>query len=84
MCYAPDMRIDPDALFVAATLALGPSPRDPGSDAMTKYQLDLIEWCRAAGVKLLDDHEFRRILLTWFFAWESQQQKSIDTHSVGR
>lgn len=70
-------------LFTAAQLVLGPSPRDESSDAMTKYQSDLIEWCRAAGVKLLDDHEFRRMLLTWFFTWESQQQKTIDTHTVG-
>lgn len=77
------MRVAPDELFTAATLVLGPSPRDPGSDAMTKYQRDLIEWCRAAGVQYLDRPEFCRMLLTWFFTWESQQEKSIDTHTVG-
>ncbi len=57
-------------LFVAAQLALGPSPRDEQSNEMTRYQLDLIAWCAQAGVKNLDDHEYRKLLLGWYFMWE--------------
>jgi len=76
--------MDLEPLFVAATLALGPSPIAPESPQMTAYQLDLIRFFGNAGVKGLDDHEFRRLLLAWFFAWEAQQIKDpIDTHIVG-
>jgi hypothetical protein len=74
--------MDPEALFTAATLALGPAPRDESSPEMTRYQLDLLAFCKEAGVKYLDDREFRRMLLTWFFIWETEQQKRIDTHIV--
>lgn len=51
--------------------------------AMTAYQLNVIRFCGNAGVSKLDDPEFRRILLTWYFTWETLQEKTIDTHSVG-
>lgn len=77
------MRVAPDELFTAVALALGPSPREADSMARTAYQLNVIRFCGNAGVSKLDDPEFRRILLTWYFTWETLQEKTIDTHSVG-
>ena len=62
-------------LFAAAQLALGPSPRDEASNEMTAYQLNLLKWCEDAGVKKLDDHENRRMLLAWYFMWEAANEK---------
>ncbi|MDQ5904043.1 MAG: hypothetical protein QG672_1636 [Pseudomonadota bacterium] len=73
------MRIDPDALFTAAALVLGPSPRDAHSNEMTQFQLDLIECFRRMGVLKLDDQEFRKLILTWFFVWESMQEEARGT-----
>lgn len=58
-------------LFTAAQLALGPSPRGEASNEMTAYQLNLLKWCEEAGVKRLDDHEMRKLLLGWYFLWEA-------------
>ena len=62
-------------LFTAALLALGPSPRDEASNEMTAYQLNLLKWCEDAGVKKLDDHEYRTTLLAWYFMWEAANEK---------
>lgn len=58
-------------LFTATQLALGPSPKNEASDAMTKYQIDLLIFWADAGVKKLDDRENRCMLLGWYFLWEA-------------
>ena len=64
-------------LFTAAQLALGPSPRNEASNEMTAYQLSLLKWCEDAGVKKLDDPEYRKLLLGWYFMWESANANNV-------
>ena len=71
------MRLTLDELFTAAQLALGPSPQDVWSDAMTKYQRDLLHWCISAGTKGCDDRDFNRWLLRAYFAWEARQLRLL-------
>lgn len=76
------MKVNMDDLFTATVLAIGPSPRDPGSHAMTQYQLSLIHFWRDSGVKQIDykaedfNREQRGFLLVKFFEWETKNQRT--------
>jgi hypothetical protein len=69
-----NLRVNMDELFTATTLACGPSPRDPYDNRMAQYQFDLIKFWREAGVKDMDDPDFRCDVLSHFFAWETKNK----------
>lgn len=71
MIHTHNTHMDVSTLYTATLLAVGPSPRDEWSNEMTAHQLSIIMFWRQSGVKGMDDVEFRKMLLLWYFAWES-------------
>lgn len=61
-------------LFVATQLALGPSYPHERDAAMTAYQLLVLDFWKAAGVKDLDDRSHRKLMLEWYFMWEASER----------
>lgn len=74
------MRIAMTDLFTTTLLVCGPSPEDEAGAAMTRYQLQLVQfWHTQLPPERLAGYE-RRELLTQFFIWEQQERvlASID------